>query len=95
MGLTSRCLVAALEGRLVRQQNAESFDDLVDETVADNILTEDLIQSPSGIPTPDDEAHSQGPFLGMKTVDSLTGLPETCISDLMQADLYVPQEFFS
>ncbi len=87
-------MAAALEGRLVQQQNGDKFIDLADETVVNEISIDDQTHLPCGIPSADAETPPKDPSPGMKTVDSSVGLPETCISDLMQADLYVLQSFF-
>ncbi|KAA6409142.1 MAG: transcriptional regulatory [Lasallia pustulata] len=79
--------IAALEGRLNQQQNDERFVDLADETVANGIEIEDETHIPVSIHSDDAETPPQDPLPGMKTVDASVSLPETCISDIMQADL--------
>lgn len=87
--LTRNASAAALEGRLTQQQNGEGSINLADETVVDEIQIEEQTHLPCDIHNTDTETSPQDPFPGIETADSPVGLPETCISDLMQADLYV------
>ena len=86
---------AALEERLIRQGNGEGCTDFGDdETLADEISIDGQANSHYDNRSPDIEPFPQSPFPEIKPVDSAIDLREDCISDLMQAELYVPQVLF-
>ena len=94
-GNRANALIAELERRLTQQQSSEGCVDLGDEKIeVDRSSTEDQTYQAGVIDGVEVEASPPDPFQGTKAVDSSVSLPEACISDLMQAELYVLQNAF-
>ena len=53
--------------------------------------TEDQVERSSSVNSADAETSLQEPSFDIKKTEFLIDLPETCMSDLMQAELYVLQ----
>lgn len=86
---------AALERRLTPQQSSEVCIDLGDEKIeAGRISTEDQTYQAGVIDGAEIEASPPDSTQGTKAVDSSVSLPDACISDLMQAELYVLSSAF-